>query len=123
MSASSHHAKSVKKPLLGDSTYNKVKKSATIVLPALSALYIGLAGIWGFPHVEQVVGTLTVLNTVLGGLIQDSKKSYYAANKQYVGELVPEPHPTEENRMILVAHLNQDPSQVAQMDEVVFKVK
>jgi len=119
----SESSRPAKKPLLGDSTYNKVKKSATIVLPALSALYIGLAGIWGFPHVEQVVGTLTVLNTVLGGLIQMSKKSYYASNAQYVGDLVAEPHPTEEKRTILVAHLNQDPSQVAQMDEVKFRVK
>lgn len=74
-----------KKPLLSDSTYTRLKKTATIVLPALAALYIALAQIWHFPKVEEVAGSIAALNTFLGVLIQISKKSYYASGLQYAG--------------------------------------
>lgn len=64
MTSESSHAKQT--PMLSNSAYNVVKKSATIVLPATSALYIALAQIWNFDHVDQVVGTIAALNTFLG---------------------------------------------------------
>lgn len=43
---------------------------AQYVLPGLGTLYFALAGIWGLPYGEQVVGTITAivtfLNVVLG---------------------------------------------------------
>lgn len=74
-------------PLLGNSTYNIVKKSATIALPALGALYFTLAQIWGLPKAEEVMGTIAALNTFLGIVVQISKKSYYASGAQYSGEI------------------------------------
>jgi hypothetical protein len=67
--------------------YNVVKKSATIVLPALGALYFALAQIWGLPKAEEVMGTIAAINTFLGVVVQISKKSYYASGNQYVGEI------------------------------------
>ncbi len=71
MSVSSH-AKP-QSPMLGDGAYNFVKKSATIVLPALGTLYFSLSQIWGFPNAEEVVGTIAAVNTFLGILVQVSK--------------------------------------------------
>ena len=45
---------------LSDKVYDTLKWIVTIVLPALSALYWGLSGIWGWLYAEQVVGTVAV---------------------------------------------------------------
>ena len=57
-------------------TYDLLKWIAQYFLPAAGALYFGLAGIWGLPYGEQVVGTLVVLDTFLGALLGVSTSSY-----------------------------------------------
>lgn len=56
--------------------YDVLKWIAMVVLPALAALYAGLAGIWGFPYGEQIVGTLVVVETFLGTVLQISSAKY-----------------------------------------------
>ena len=57
-------------------TYDLLKWIAQYFLPAAGALYFGLAGIWGLPYGEQVVGTLVVVDTFLGALLGVSTSSY-----------------------------------------------
>ena len=45
--------------------YRILKWIAQYLLPALGTLYFALAGIWGLPYGEQVVGTITALDTFL----------------------------------------------------------
>lgn len=62
--------------ILDDKTYDILKWIAMIFLPALGALYFGLASIWGLPYGEQVVGTITVIDTFLGALLGISSSNY-----------------------------------------------
>lgn len=39
--------------------YDVLKYIALIVLPAIGTLYFAVAGIWGLPYGEQIVGTIT----------------------------------------------------------------
>jgi hypothetical protein len=57
-------------------TYDILKWIAMILLPALGAFYFGLAAIWGFPYGEQVVGTITVIDTFLGAILGISSSNY-----------------------------------------------
>lgn len=57
-------------------TYDLLKWIAQYFLPAAGALYFGLAGIWGLPYGEQVVGTLVVVDTFLGALLGVSTSRY-----------------------------------------------
>lgn len=43
-----------------------LRQITLIWLPALAALYSGIAGIWGLGYVSDVVGTLTAVDTFLG---------------------------------------------------------
>lgn len=63
---------------LSNKTYDALKWIAMIALPALGTLYFALAGIWGLPYGEQVVGTITALDTCLGALLGISSASYKA---------------------------------------------
>lgn len=57
-------------------TYDVLKWIAMYLLPALGTLYFALAGIWGFPYGEQVVGTITAVDTFLGVLLGLSTAQY-----------------------------------------------
>ena len=57
-------------------TYDILKWFAQIVLPALAALYAALAGIWGFPYGEEIVGTISAVDVFLGALLQISTNNY-----------------------------------------------
>lgn len=61
---------------LSNKAYDVLKWITIIVLPAISALYFGLAQIWGFPYAEQVVGTIAVICTFLGTLLGISSANY-----------------------------------------------
>ena len=62
--------------LLSNKQYDILKWVAQILLPALGTLYFALAGIWGFPFGEQIVGTITAVDTFLGVLLGISTKQY-----------------------------------------------
>jgi hypothetical protein len=62
--------------ILSNKQYDVLKWVAQILLPALGTLYFALAGIWGFPYGEQIVGTITAVDTFLGVLLGISTKQY-----------------------------------------------
>lgn len=67
---------------MNDKLYDVLKWIAMILLPALGTLYFALAGIWGFPYAEQVVGTVTALDTFLGVLLGISTSQYNKNNTE-----------------------------------------
>jgi hypothetical protein len=64
------------KTILNDKTYDILKWVALVLLPALGTLYFALAGIWGFPYGEQIVGTITAVDTFLGVILGISTVQY-----------------------------------------------
>lgn len=61
---------------LSNKVYDILKFIAQIFLPALATLYFALAGIWGFPYAEQIVGTITAIDTFLGIILGLSTSNY-----------------------------------------------
>ena len=59
-----------------DQTSNLLKWIAMVVLPAMGTLYFALAGIWGFPFGEEIVGTITAIDAFLGALLGISSATY-----------------------------------------------
>lgn len=64
---------------MSNKMYDMLKWIAMYLLPALGTLYFTLSGIWGFPYGEQVVGTITALDTCLGVLLGISSVQYNKA--------------------------------------------
>lgn len=59
-------------------TYDTLKWIALILLPALATFYAAIAAVWGLPYTEQVVGTITAVDTLLGTLLKISADKYAA---------------------------------------------
>lgn len=55
---------------MNNKTYDVLKWIAQFLLPAAGTLYFALAGIWSLPYGEQVVGTITAVDTFLGVLLE-----------------------------------------------------
>ena len=62
--------------MMSNRTYDILKWIAQLLLPALGTLYFALASIWGFPYGEQIVGTITALDTFLGVILGISTAQY-----------------------------------------------
>ena len=65
---------------MSNKVYDILKWIAQYILPALGTLYFALAGIWGFPYGEQIVGTITAVDTFLGVILGLSSNTYYKNN-------------------------------------------
>ena len=61
---------------MNDKVYDVLKWIAMYLLPALGTLYFALAGIWGLPYGEQIVGTITAIDTFLGVILGISTVQY-----------------------------------------------
>lgn len=65
---------------MSNKVYDVLKFIAQIVLPAIGTLYFALASIWGLPYGEQIVGTITAIDTFVGALLGISTMKYNKGN-------------------------------------------
>lgn len=55
--------------------YDVLKTIALILTPVLAFL-ASLVNIWGFPHGEQIVATLTAIDTLVGAVVVVTNRNY-----------------------------------------------
>ena len=67
---------------MSNKLYDVLKFIALIVLPALGGLYFGLAQLWRLPLSEEIVGTITLVDTFLGTLLGISTYQYNKGLKE-----------------------------------------
>ena len=61
---------------LDSKVYDILKWVAQLLLPAAGTLYFALAQIWNLPYGEQILGTITAIDTFLGVILGLSNKNY-----------------------------------------------
>ena len=61
---------------MSNKVYDVLKWIAMYFLPAIGTLYFALSGSWNLPYGEQVVGTITAVDTFLGVLLGISTAQY-----------------------------------------------
>lgn len=61
---------------MSNKVYDVLKWIALYFLPALGTLYFAIASIWNLPYGEQIVGTITALDTFLGVILGISTYNY-----------------------------------------------
>lgn len=62
--------------IFSNKTYDILKWIAMYLIPAAGTLYFALANIWNLPYGEEIVGTLTAVDTFLGVLLGISTNQY-----------------------------------------------
>ena len=61
---------------MSNKVYDVLKWIAMYLLPASGTLYFAIASIWGLPYGEQIVGTITAIDTFLGVILGISTTQY-----------------------------------------------
>lgn len=72
--------------MMSNKVYDVMKWIAMYLIPAVGTLYFALAGIWNFPYGEEIVGTLTAVDTFLGVILGISTAKYNKQSKEYIEE-------------------------------------
>lgn len=55
--------------MLPDWAYQAIKWATLVAIHALTTLYVVLAGVWGWPHPDEVAKTSAAVCTCLGALL------------------------------------------------------
>lgn len=111
------------RPLLSNRVYEVLKNSATVVLPAVGALYFAFAQIWDFSKPDEVVASIAALNTFIGVVVAVSARSYNKSDAKYVGDIYFNQHPDDSEKMVYSLGLNGDPEDLTNLKEATFKIQ
>lgn len=106
--------------VFSDKTYNALKRVVQVILPAISALYFGLASIWDLYEPDKVVGTLAIITTFLGVCLGISNRTYEAMGGGNVGTVVVSEE--EDGVKLFSLELDSAPEDIEGKDSVTFKV-
>jgi len=82
-------------PVISNKLYDQLMFLAVVLLPAVGALYFGIAAIWGLPKAEELVGTITVIDTFLGGVLLKLRSDYNNSDAKYDGVVPADAVPPE----------------------------
>lgn len=66
---------------LPNKIYDALKWITILFLPALAALYVGLAEVWGWPYADQVSRSAPYIETFFGVVLGISTLSYNEAKR------------------------------------------
>lgn len=107
---------------ISNKAYDSLKFLAQIALPAFGTLYFALAGIWGLPAADEVVGTVLAVDTFLGVILGISTNSYNNSDEKYAGAIVVGDQ-LEDGMQNFHMELPLDAKDVISKKELVLKVK
>lgn len=106
--------------VISPKVYDVLKWISLVVLPAIATFYFGLAQVWGLPLAGEVVATITLTDTLLGGLLGISSAKYKNSPARFDGTM----NVLEKDPSVLVNELEitTDPEQMAKQNEIILKV-
>lgn len=112
-----------KDPALSNKLYDFLKFLAQVLLPAAGTAYAGVAALWGWGAVTQVVGTIVAVDTFLGVVLAFLTQQYNKSDAPYDGTI----HVTEDpdsglKQAVMLLKNYQNPADVVNQDSVTFKV-
>ena len=61
---------------MSNKVYDILKWIALVVLPAIATFYLGLSNYWDIPYPEEIAGTITLFDALLGAVLGISSIKY-----------------------------------------------
>ena len=111
--------------IFSNKVYDRLKFLAQILLPALATFYLAFGQMWGLPETEKVAGTIVLIDTLLGAILQISSSQMTKLRKiasvegGYLTQTGADP---DTGIPSLGLTVTTDPSELMKAKEVRFKV-
>jgi len=121
---SSNEQEEVKKDyILSNKQYDRLKVLAQLILPGTGALYFALAGIWGLPKAEEVIGTIAAIDVFLGLFLSRASSSYDTSSGKYDGFIDVDTNEDGEPHVATMQLTKlENPNDIVNLKQVTFKV-
>lgn len=116
-------AEEPKAPVLTNSRYDMLKQVNQLGLPAFATFYLAIATIWGLPNPDKVVATCAALAVFLGVVLALASRNYVKSGAKYDGVITVTEHPDGFRTAALNLKNYENPADVIEQDEAVFKVE
>ena len=100
---------------ISNKLYDVLKWIDLVALPAISSLYFAIAKIWNLPYAAEVVGTISVIATLLGTFLGISTSTYEGDGQLLVDT-------SREDKDVMRLDFNIDPMQVGTRKMFALKV-
>jgi hypothetical protein len=110
---------------LSNSTYDKLKFVALVVLPALAAFVVAFNSLWDIPNQDAIVGTIAAVDTFLGALLGVSSNQYQEElqdPKHNDGYLEVTGYNPDTGHPDLAMTIVRDPNELVSKDVAKFKI-
>lgn len=107
--------------ILSDKVYEFFKKLVQIILPAVTALYVGLAALWELPAPEKVAGTIALVTTFLGVILGISNSTFKKVNELNAGTIIVTEK--DDGGKLFSMELGDDPEVLETKNSVTFKIQ
>lgn len=101
-------------------TYDKMKWFVTIVMPALTTLYLALDALWNFQYSHQTAGTMTAVTAFLGVVLGISSRNFKNDDSRFDGNIVVSRN--DEGGVVYSLELNRDAGEIKDDNSILFKV-
>lgn len=108
--------------MFSNKVYDVLKFIAQIALPAAGTAYLGLAAYWNLPNPDEVVGSVVVIDTLLGTLLGLSNKQYMDNDGNFAGDLHVVNTEDEGLQTMLAFNPESSPESLADQKTVTMKV-
>lgn len=108
--------------MIGSKVYDALKFTAQIFLPAAGTLYVALAAIFSWGHVDEVAGTVVAVDTFLGVFVTYLKLKYDASDERFDGIINVEEQPSGKKVVGMQLLRHERPEDVVDEKTLLFKV-
>lgn len=102
--------------------YNLLKFCALVFFPAVATLYFALAGIWGLPYAEKIIGSIAAFDTFLGVVLHLSSVAYNSAIAASPSFGTINVSKDQSGKKLFSLEVNGDPNDLDKQRQVTFKV-
>lgn len=111
-----------KDPALSNKLYDFLKFLAQVLLPAAGTAYAGVAALWGWGAVTQVVGTIVAVDTFLGVVLAFLSQQYSNSDAAYDGTIHVVTDPDSGFKTATMVTNTPNPSDIVDKETATFRV-
>ena len=107
--------------VLSTATYEALRAMVEVILPGVSALWLALAGIWGWSNGEKISGTIAAVTVFVGLFVRVARRSYNKSDLKYDG-IVHMVDKGQDKPPTMSLEVAAHPSELMSKKEINFKV-
>ena len=107
--------------IINNKVYGIIKWVIVYLLPAIGTLYFSISQLWGIPHADQILGTISSVTIFLSMILGLSSSSYKKNGSGMDGVMLVDT--SNPDKDVYLLQLTNEAINLAEKDTITFKVE